>query len=171
MGPLISEVQVMRVKSLIESAKKEGAKLLCGGELAKESKLKNGFFFMPSLLINCHEKMTIIKEEIFGPVITVEKFTSTKEALRLANQTKDRLSAGFWTEDEEKQRKLANELDFGTIWINDYNVYFPEAPWGGIKHSGLGRELGRLGYEEYTEIKHIYLNSSPKKLNYFAKDE
>lgn len=169
MGPLISQEQRDKIKTYIQSALDEGARLLTGGLCPKEKDLEKGFFFLPTLLINCHEHMQIIKKELFAPVITVETFTTSEEAIKLANGTNERLSAGFWTKDPQRKKEVAQALDFGTIWINDYNVYFPEAPWGGIKHSGLGRELGKVGYEEYTELKHIFQNNKPQALHYFGR--
>lgn len=112
--------------------------------------------------------MAIVKEEIFGPVIHIEKFDSEAEAIKNANDTIYGLSAGFWTRDVQRIDRVSKALRFGTVWINDFNVYFVQAPWGGYKQSGLGRELGHTGLEEFQEIKHIYQNFHPSPLNWFG---
>ena len=168
MGPLISLQQLEKVDFYVKLGQEEGATLALGGmrSFRTEHDYK-GFFYEPTLLINCKAFMRVVQEEVFGPVITVEKFSSEEEALSLANNTQYGLSAGFWTKSEKRIKKLSTKLRFGTIWINDYNVYFPEAPWGGYKRSGIGRELGKEGLHEYLEIKHIYQNHNPEALNYF----
>jgi betaine-aldehyde dehydrogenase len=98
----------------------------------------------------------------------VEQFHSEAEAVTLANGTIYGLSAGFWTRDPDRMERVAGALRFGTVWINDFNVYFVQAPWGGFKQSGIGRELGRPGLEEYTEIKHIYRNYETRAINWFG---
>jgi betaine-aldehyde dehydrogenase len=112
--------------------------------------------------------MRIVREEVFGPVISVEKFTTEEEAIHLANDTVYGLSAGFWTRDPDRIYRVSRALRFGTVWINDFNIYFTQAPWGGYKQSGMGRELGKTGLEEYTEIKHIYQNHATKPMNWFG---
>ena len=111
--------------------------------------------------------MKIVQEEVFGPVITVERFSSEAEAIRHANDTVYGLSAGFWTRDEARVERVSRALRFGTVWVNSFNVYFASAPWGGYKQSGIGRELGRRGLDEYTEVKHIFRALNPKPLDWF----
>jgi len=113
--------------------------------------------------------MRIVQEEVFGPVITIETFDSEEEALERANSTIYGLSAGFWTGDQARIKRMTRGLRFGTVWVNDFNVYFTQAPWGGYKQSGLGRELGPAGLEEYTEQKHIYHNHQPQPLHWFGR--
>ncbi|MNQ62931.1 Betaine aldehyde dehydrogenase [compost metagenome] len=112
--------------------------------------------------------MRIAREEIFGPVITVERFRGETEALQLANGTPFGLAAGVWTGNLAKAHRVARRLRAGTVWINDYNAAFPQAPWGGYKSSGIGRELSSAGLEEFSELKHLYLNTSPEALNWFG---
>ena len=112
--------------------------------------------------------MSVVREEIFGPVITLERFATEEEALQRANDTEYGLSAGFRTEDAARIERMSRGLRFGTVWVNDYNVYFPAAPWGGFKRSGIGRELGEAGLDEYTELKHIYRSHAPKALDWFG---
>lgn len=169
MGPLISEEHRTKVEKYVNEAVKNGVNLVTGGKRPDNKTLEKGFFFMPTLFRDCTEDMPIVKEEVFGPVITVEKFNTEEEAIQKANSTIYGLSAGFWTSDLERINRVSKALRFGTIWINDFNVYFTQAPWGGYKQSGTGRELGKVGYEEYTELKHIYQNYNNTPINWFGK--
>ncbi|WP_240191921.1 aldehyde dehydrogenase family protein [Desulforhopalus vacuolatus] len=168
MGPLISAQHLAKVENYMRVAEADGAHLELGGRRPEAADLQDGFFFLPTLFTGCHHDMRIVQEEVFGPVITVEKFTGEDEAVRLANGTIYGLAAGFWTSDPGRIQRVARQLQFGTVWINDFNVYFTQAPWGGYKQSGLGRELGRQGLEEYTEIKHIFQNHNPEPSGWFG---
>ncbi len=169
MGPLISKEHREKIESYVTLALNEGAILETGGKRPDDERLNNGFFYLPTLFTGCTADMEIVKEESFGPVITVEKFYSDDEALKLANDTKYGLSAGFWTSSPPRIERFSKALRFGTIWVNDFNVYFAKAPWGGYKQSGTGRELGREGFHEYCEIKHVFENFSNKPINWFGK--
>lgn len=168
MGPLISEAHRTKVEGYVEVAKAEGATLVCGGARPDDPALTGGFYYPPTLFTGCTNAMRVVQEEVFGPVITVERFSSEEEAVRRANSTIYGLSAGFWTRDPDRIHRVAGKLRFGTVWINDFNVYFTQAPWGGYKQSGLGRELGRLGLEEYQEVKHVYQNHAAKPVLWFG---
>lgn len=168
MGPVISKSHLNKIEKYMRIAEADGAHLELGGTRPKEAELQNGFFFLPTLFTGCHDGMRIVQEEIFGPVITVEKFADEEEALQLANSTVYGLAAGFWTCDTARMHRVSRRLRFGTVWINDFNVYFTQAPWGGFKQSGLGRELGRNGLEEYLEVKHIFQNHKPQPLGWFG---
>lgn len=168
MGPLISAEHLAKVEGYMSVAESEGAKIVLGGKRPETSPLKDGFFFEPTLITGCENKMKIVQEEVFGPVITVEKFHTEEEVVKWANDTIYGLSAGFWTKDADRMERVAKALKFGTVWVNDFNVYFVQAPWGGYKQSGLGRELGKMGLEEYTEVKHIFRNYTTKALNWFG---
>ncbi|BBD10044.1 aldehyde dehydrogenase family protein [Desulfovibrio ferrophilus] len=168
MGPLISEQHRDKVERAIKLGQEEGATVLTGGKRPDAKELENGFFVTPTLFTNCTSEMRIVQEEVFGPVITVERFETEEEAIILANDTTYGLSAGFWTTDTARQQRVSRALRFGTVWINDFNVYFVQAPWGGYKQSGIGRELGRAGLEEYLETKHVFQNLTPKSLNWFG---
>ncbi|MCF8106994.1 MAG: betaine-aldehyde dehydrogenase [Desulfohalobiaceae bacterium] len=168
MGPLISAEHLKKVEDYVRIALEEGAVLQCGGERPSAPELRNGFFYTPTLFTDCKNEMRIIQEEIFGPVISLESFQTEQEALDLANSTVYGLSAGFWTRDPDRIHRMSQGLRFGTVWINDFNIYFTQAPWGGYKQSGLGRELGRAGLEEYTETKHIFQNHAPQATNWFG---
>ncbi len=168
MGPLISSEHLAKVENYVQVAIGEGAKLEQGGQRPVAAELQNGFFFEPTLFSGCENDMRIVQEEVFGPVITVERFCTEEEVVARANSTIYGLAAGFWTADSGRQKRVARALRFGTVWVNDFNVYFTQAPWGGFKQSGMGRELGKTGLEEYTEQKHIYQNYQPQSLNWFG---
>ncbi|MEZ7195696.1 betaine-aldehyde dehydrogenase [Pseudodesulfovibrio karagichevae] len=168
MGPLISAEHLAKVEGYVDIAKKEGATLVLGGSRPDDPALAKGFFYLPTLFTDCANYMRIVREEVFGPVITVERFSTEDEAVERANATIYGLSAGFWTRDPDRMERVSKRLRFGTVWVNDFNVYFVQAPWGGYKQSGLGRELGAIGLEEYTEVKHIYRNHATKALNWFG---
>jgi len=168
MGPLISAEHLAKVEDYIQIAKGEGANLLLGGSRPTDPTLQKGFFCMPTLFSECENGMRIVQEEVFGPVITIERFTTEAEVIERANDTIYGLSAGFWTHDVDRIERMSKALRFGTVWVNDFNVYFVQAPWGGYKQSGLGRELGKIGLEEYTEVKHIYRNHATKPINWFG---
>jgi betaine-aldehyde dehydrogenase len=168
MGPLISAAHRDKVESYIRIGSEEGAKLLLGGKRPADPDLADGFFVEPTLFTECENDMRIVQEEVFGPVITIERFATEDEALTRANSTIYGLSAGFWTRDPDRIRRMSAGLRFGTVWVNDFNVYFTQAPWGGYKQSGMGRELGRMGLEEYTEVKHIFQNHNARPIHWFG---
>jgi len=168
MGPLISEEHRAKVEGYLEIARAEGAELVLGGSRPDDPALQQGFFLEPTLFTGCDPSMRAVREEVFGPVITVERFATEDEAVARANDTDYGLSAGFWTEDPARMERVARALRFGTVWVNDFNVYFAQAPWGGYKQSGIGRELGRAGLDEYLEIKHLYRNTNPRRLDWFG---
>ncbi len=169
MGPLISEEHRQKVEYYVEVAKKEGAKLILGGKRPDAPELQDGFFYMPTIFIDCKNEMRVVQEEVFGPVITIEKFKTEEEVIEYANSTVYGLSGGVWTKDQDRANRVASALRMGTVWINDFNVYFVQAPWGGYKQSGIGRELGKIGLEEYTEVKHIYQNHNISPIDWFGK--
>ena len=168
MGPLISAQHRAKVERYVEIAREEGARLVLGGSRPVDPALQQGFFLEPTLFLDCDARMRVVREEVFGPVITVERFDTEDQAVARANDTPYGLSAGFWTRDEDRIDRVAGALRFGTVWVNDFNVYFAQAPWGGYKQSGMGRELGRAGLDEYLEIKHLYRNDRPERLGWFG---
>src|SRR5690625_2303580 len=111
--------------------------------------------------------MDVVQNEGFGPVSTVEKFATEEEAITLANDSVYGLSGAVWTKDIAKAERCVAKMRMGTVWINDFNVYYPNAPWGGYKQSGIGRELGKMGLAEYQEVKHVFHNLKPEPLNWF----
>ncbi len=168
MGPLISEEHRRKVEALIILGVEEGARLVLGGRRPDREELRGGFFYEPTLLTDCAPPMRILREEIFGPVLTVERFSDEDEVVARANDTDYGLAAGFWTRSSDRMSRVARRLRFGTVWVNDFNVYFVQAPWGGFKQSGVGRELGREGLQEYTEAKHVYTNHDPRPSRWFG---
>lgn len=168
MGPLISKEHLEKVSTYVDNGVKEGATLLIGGSKPKDTTLENGFFYLPTILTDCTTDMAVVQDEGFGPVITVERFKTEDEAIKLANDSVYGLSGGVWTQDLAKAERCVNKMRMGTVWINDVNNYFPQAPWGGYKQSGFGRELGTTGLEEYQEQKHIFTNLKPEAMNWFG---
>lgn len=169
MGPLVSKIQMDKVLNYIEIGKKEGAKLVCGGNKINTEELKDGFFVEPTIFIDTTPDMTIVKEEIFGPVLVVQKFTGEEEAIKLANDTVYGLAGAVFTQDGAKAMRVIKKLRAGITWVNSYHPTFNEAPWGGYKQSGIGRELGTFGLEEYTEVKQININLKPEPLYWFKE--
>lgn len=161
MGPLISKSHMEKVLNYIEIGKREGATLVCGGYRFEEGECKNGFFVRPAIFDNCTSEMTIVKEEIFGPVVTIQTFETQEEAIALANDTPYGLAGAVFTSDAARAIHVIKEIRAGITWINCYNPTFNEAPWGGYKMSGIGRELGIHGLEEYQEVKQINMNLTP----------
>ena len=159
MGPLISEEHRNKVKSYIDLAKTEGATLICGGTEPENPPDKGGYYYLPTLLSDVHNDMRLAKEEIFGPVITIESFSTEEEAVTRANDTIYGLSAGVWTRDQDRAQRVSSRLRAGTVWINDFNVYFVQAPWGGYKQSGSGSgtRKGRPGgvYRDKTYLSEL----------------
>ncbi|UOQ92247.1 betaine-aldehyde dehydrogenase [Halobacillus shinanisalinarum] len=167
MGPLISAEHLAKVEKYVETGINEGATLAVGGGRPENPELQKGFFYLPTIFTDCTTDMSIVQEEAFGPIITVEKFRAEEEAVKLTNDSIYGLAGGVWTNDIAKAERCAAKMRMGTVWINEFNLYFPHAPWGGFKQSGIGRELGRLGMEEYTETKHIFQNLKPEPIHWF----
>ncbi|PHX75710.1 MAG: betaine-aldehyde dehydrogenase [Actinobacteria bacterium] len=166
-GPLISEGQFNKVRRYLERAVAEGAVLRIGGKRASAPDLHEGWYFEPTVLDGCSTEMACVQKESFGPIITVETFTTEEEAIALGNDTIYGLSGAVWSADRAKCDRVAAALRHGTIWINDYGPYRPEAEWGGFKASGVGRELGESGVHEYLEAKHLWRNTSPGRSGWF----
>ena len=160
MGPLINDAQRKKVIAYIEKAKTEGAKVLCGGKIPESAELKNGYFFEPTVLVDVSAHEHVFKEEVFGPVVLIHKFSGSDEAVALANSVDFGLAACIWTKDLFQAQELAKKLNVGTIWINTYGMFYNQLPYGGFKQSGFGKELGKEGFLEYTRLKNIILDQS-----------
>jgi phenylacetaldehyde dehydrogenase len=151
MGPLVSEEQLNRVCGYLESGFSEGAKAVTGGTRVGEK----GYFVKPTVLVNTNETMKVVREEIFGPVVTAIPFRDPEEIAKKANDTIYGLAAGVWSRDIKKAHRVASLLRAGTVWINCYNVFDAALPFGGYKQSGWGREMGHEVLEQYTEVKAV----------------
>lgn len=169
MGPLVSEEHMNTVLKYIEIGKKEGATCVCGGYRYVKGECANGYYVRPTIFDHCTSDMTIVKEEIFGPVVTIQTFQTEEEAIDLANDTIYGLAGAVFTQDGGRALRVIKEIRAGITWINCYNPTFNEAPWGGYKMSGYGRELGIQGLEEYQEIKQININLNPGKLGWYEE--
>ncbi|MFG2826690.1 aldehyde dehydrogenase family protein [Streptomyces sp. NPDC048434] len=166
-GPLISAAHRAKVEAYVAAGLAEGAVLRCGGARPDAPGLADGYYYLPTVLDECHGAMSVVRDESFGPVLTVERFTDEDEAVRLANDTVYGLAGAVWTTDQARADRVSSALRLGTVWINDYHPYLPQAEWGGFKQSGTGRELGPSGLAEYREIKHIWRNTAPAPLHWF----
>ena len=151
MGPRVSEEQLNRVCGYLDSGFSEGAKAVVGGKRHGEK----GYFVKPTVLVNTNEKMKVVQEEIFGPVVTAIPFKDPNELVTQANDSVYGLAAGIWTKDIQKAHRLASQLRAGTVWINCYNIFDAALPFGGYKQSGWGREMGHDVLELYTEVKAV----------------
>ncbi len=154
MGPLVSKEQRERVLALVETGKKEGAKLLAGGAVQPGA----GYFFQPTVFGDVKDDMTIAREEIFGPVVCLFPFDTVDEVIDRANSTEYGLVAAVWTKDIKKAHLAAQRLKAGVVWINCYQFVDAAAPWGGVKQSGYGREKGPYAIENYTSVKSVWVD-------------
>ncbi|HXW53688.1 MAG TPA: aldehyde dehydrogenase family protein [Myxococcota bacterium] len=154
MGPLVSKEQFDRVTSYIQAGLKDGAQAICGGKTSGSE----GYFVEPTVLTNTKKTMSVITEEIFGPVVCAMPFKSEEEVLASANDSIFGLAAGIWTKDVSKAHRVAKALRAGTVWVNCYNVFDASLPFGGYKQSGWGREMGHEALELYTETKAVCID-------------
>lgn len=167
MGPLVSKSQYDRVLEYIARGKKEGARLVTGGEAQKVEGHENGFYIKPTIFADVKRDMAIVQEEIFGPVVVVQKFDSEEEAIELANDSVYGLAGAVFTNDITRAHRVVKALRAGITWVNAYHNTYTECPWGGYKQSGWGRELGTFGLEAYTEVKQININLDPQPVGWF----
>ena len=168
MGPLISRAHEERVEGYIKAGVAEGATLACGGKRLPGELGEKGNFIEPTVFTHTKPDMKIVQEEIFGPVLVVQTFADEKEAVKLANDTIYGLAGAVFTNDVAKAHRVIRKLRAGITWINTYHPTYNEAPWGGYKQSGIGRELGTYGYEAYTEVKQINVNLAVEPSGWFS---
>ncbi|MGC6485413.1 MAG: betaine-aldehyde dehydrogenase [Candidatus Puniceispirillales bacterium] len=157
MGALISEPHLNKVLGYVEKGVAEGARLLTGGNRLHPQGFEGGYFMEPTILADCHDDMTVVREEIFGPVMSVLVFDTEEEAIERANATRYGLGAGLFTRDLARAHRVADQLEAGNIWVNTYNLIPPDMPFGGSKDSGFGRESSAYAFESYSEIRATYI--------------
>ncbi|MBW8639333.1 betaine-aldehyde dehydrogenase [Hoeflea sp. WL0058] len=161
MGPLVSKTQLEKVAGYVEIGKAEGARLVTGGDTLSLQGMEGGYFIEPTVFADVTDDMRIAREEIFGPVMSVLSFDDEEEAIARANNTEFGLSAGVFTRDLPRAHRVIAQLQAGSCWINTYNLAPVEAPFGGVKRSGVGRENSRAAIEHYTQIKSVYVATGP----------
>lgn len=167
MGAQASEDQYNKILSYLDIGKQEGAQVLCGGEaFHQNSGLEHGFYIRPTIFKG-HNKMRIFQEEIFGPVVCVTTFSSTEEALQIANDTLYGLGAGVWTRDAHELYQVPRAIQAGRVWVNCYHAYPAHAPFGGYKKSGFGRETHKMMLNHYRQTKNMLISYSKDKLGFF----
>jgi aldehyde dehydrogenase (NAD+) len=159
LGPVVSKVQWDKIQGLIQKGIDEGATLVTGG-VGRPEGLKEGYFVKPTVFGNVKNTMTIAREEIFGPVLSVIPFRSVDDGLAQGNTTNYGLAAAVWTRDVSKALRAARAIRAGTVWVNAYNLFDAALPFGGFKELGFGRELGSAGLDPYTEVKTVWVDLS-----------
>jgi len=169
-GPLVSAVHRDRVLGYIRAGCDAGARLMTGGDAPTEPELARGQYVRPAVFVDVRPDMTIAREEIFGPVVSIMPFDTAEEAVRLANDTRFGLTAGVWTRDVKLAHRMARAIRAGTIWVNMFNVVTSEAPFGGFKESGWGRENGPHAIDAFTEVKHVYVNLAERSTDWFGEE-
>lgn len=159
-GPQVSEAQYKKILGYIEQGKKEGAKVVTGGKAFD----RKGYFIEPTIFADCKQDMTIVQEEIFGPVVAVSKFSTEEEAIEMANDTSYGLGSSVFTENIGRAHRVAAEIDAGSVWVNSSNDADIHVPFGGFKMSGVGTELSEYGLATYTQVKSVQVNLAGSKL-------
>ena len=165
MGPLVSAMQYEKVKNYIQVGLSEGATMLCGGKMPAH--VEKGYFLEPTVFVNVKEDMRIMQEEIFGPVVCIQKFKTEEEAIALANDTQYGLAGGIFTSNVTRAHRVLPQLHCGILWVNYFHPTFNEQPWGGYKQSGTGRELGTEGMEAYLQTKQVNINTDSNPVGWY----
>lgn len=167
LGPLVSRGQLGKVLGYIDAGKRDGAKLVCGG--GRPEGLERGYFLEPTIFAEVPDDSVLWREEVFGPVLSVRTFRDEAEAIRMSNDTPFGLAAAVMSDDLARCRRVAAALRAGIVWINCSQPTFTQAPWGGVKRSGIGRELGRWGLENYLEVKQVTSYDSANPWGWYIK--
>lgn len=156
-GALISRQQLDKVEYFVRRGLEQGGRLLCGGKRPADPELARGFYYEPTVFIDLSPDAEVCQEEIFGPVVVALPFDGEEEAIALANDSKYGLAGGVWTQNIKKGLRVVRRLKLGTVWVNNYSLLRVEAPFGGYRQSGMGRELGMEGLLDYTQVKNVYV--------------
>lgn len=160
-APLANQVHLEKVLSMIADAKAQGALCVCGGDRQFPEDRPNGFYVEPTVFTEVTPEMTLWREEVFGPVLAIIRFTGEAEAVRLANDTDYGLAAGIWTDDQARAERIAQQIEAGTVYINHYRSVDPGSPIGGFKLSGYGRELGPDAVKDFMQVKSVWVGTAP----------
>lgn len=166
MGPQVSLQQLDKIQQYVAAGLEQGANLVMGGE--RNTEAGNGYFFTPTVFENVTNDMTIAREEIFGPVLSVIKFKDEEDALNKANDSLYGLAAGLWTNDLKRAHRMVRGLKAGTVYVNTFSMLDSAAPFGGRKQSGFGRELGIQAMDMYTETKNVWIDLNEQGLNWYG---
>jgi len=168
MGTAANEPQFNRILDFIKLAKQDGAQLVTGGEAARDGSLANGLFIQPTIFAEVHNDMRVAREEIFGPVLSIIPFDDEEQAIAIGNDSPYGLASGVWTESLSRAMRMMRAMQAGVVWVNTYRTSAPQAPFGGMKSSGFGRERGELGLLEFTTTKNVMIDFSNDKRDPFA---
>ena len=166
MGSLISKAHLKKVTSCVDKSIKQGSKIIFQGKIKKGL---NGHYFPPTLIEILDTKNILFKEEVFGPVVAIMKFEDENKVISMANETNYGLAGGVWTQDISRAIRVASQVDAGYLWVNTYGGIIPETPYGGFKQSGLGKELGSEGLEEYLRVKNISIFTGRSLPKWYGK--
>ncbi|WP_374254215.1 aldehyde dehydrogenase [Xanthobacter sp.] len=168
MGTAANEPQFARILGMIDAAKRDGATLAAGGGAAEGPGLGKGFFVQPTIFKDVRNDMTIAQEEVFGPVLSILPFDTEEEAIEIGNDTRYGLAAGVWTESLQRAMRVSRSIRAGTVWVNTYRAVAVQAPFGGFKESGFGRERGEVALDEFTSIRNVMIDFSNEERDPFA---
>lgn len=168
MGSAANEPQLNKIMGFVDAAKKEGARLVTGGERVTEGALAKGLFIKPTIFADVRNDMMIAQEEVFGPVLSIIPFETEEEAVAIGNATRYGLASGIWTRDLNRMHRVSRALNVGMVWVNTYRAVAAQTPFGGVKDSGFGRERGEAGLHEFLTTKNVMIDFSEGARDPFA---